>query len=526
MNERLARVVAIARVDFLTRFRRMSTVVVFLLLSACAYLWIPPVASGRTIMQVGGHRAYYNSGALGMSTAVLGTLFIGLFGFYVISNALKRDVVSRCGYVIASTTMRGSEYLVAKFLGNVLFLSTFAFGFMLTSMIMQVVRGEAALEPLVFVKQYLLLLPPAIAFVSALAIVFESIPWLSGKFGDVVYFFAWLASLGVVASLIDKPNAPAWPRYLDFTSLGFAMSSMKETVHTDAVAIGGTSFDPKLAPFVYHGLTLDPAWIAPRIVATLLPMLLLVAARLFFHRFDPARVRGAAEKAKSSWMARFNALFKPVTRALYALGSRAGDNSLLGAARIDALVTLTGFPLAVAAAVGIGLATVGSSTQSFSSGVMPVAFALLALLLCDVASRDARAGTTALVFASPRLRAQFVVWKLLSAIVLSVAFMAVPIVRIIARQPSSLPALAVGILFVAAAATSLGTVSSNPKTFIVAFLSFWYVVVNDKGLTQALDFAGFYGHATALVVVCYAIAAAALLAVAEAFHRRRLAREF
>jgi hypothetical protein len=36
-----------------------------------------------------------------VGTAVLGTIFIGLIGFYVIPNALRRDVLSRCGYVIA-----------------------------------------------------------------------------------------------------------------------------------------------------------------------------------------------------------------------------------------------------------------------------------------------------------------------------------------------------------------------------------------------------------------------------------------
>jgi hypothetical protein len=43
-------------------------------------------------------------------------------------NALRRDILSRCGYVIASTTMRNSEYLAGKFAGNVVFLSVFTAG--------------------------------------------------------------------------------------------------------------------------------------------------------------------------------------------------------------------------------------------------------------------------------------------------------------------------------------------------------------------------------------------------------------
>src|SRR5688572_33130982 len=106
MNERVLRLAAVVRADFLIRLRRPSTIVVFLLLSAVPYLWIPDPATGRTLIQIGNQRALYNSAAIGMATAVLGTMFIGLAGFYVISNALRRDVLSRCGYVIASTTMR------------------------------------------------------------------------------------------------------------------------------------------------------------------------------------------------------------------------------------------------------------------------------------------------------------------------------------------------------------------------------------------------------------------------------------
>ncbi|HYR28511.1 MAG TPA: hypothetical protein VEU30_08600, partial [Thermoanaerobaculia bacterium] len=204
MSDRLYRLAAVVRADFLIRLRRPSTAVVFLLLSAIPYLWIPDPATGRTLIQVGGQRALYNSAAIGMATAVLGTMFIGLAGFYVISNALKRDVLSRCGYVIASTTMRGSEYILGKFAGNVVFLGVFMAGFMVCSMAMVLVRGEAPLEPLVFMTQYLLLVPPAITFVSAIAILFECTPLLRTKLGDVAYFFLWLVMMGAVVSMIEK----------------------------------------------------------------------------------------------------------------------------------------------------------------------------------------------------------------------------------------------------------------------------------------------------------------------------------
>jgi len=190
VNEHVRRVAAIVKADVLIRFRRVSTLVVFLVLNLLAYVSVPDPATGDALMVVEeSRRALYNSAAIGMATALLADIFIGLVGFYVVSNAIARDISSRCGFVIASTTMRASEYLIAKCLGNLVFLATFTAGFMCSAMAMLVVRSEAALEPWVFLRQYLLLVPPAIVFAAVLAILFESIPFLSGRAGDVVFFF-------------------------------------------------------------------------------------------------------------------------------------------------------------------------------------------------------------------------------------------------------------------------------------------------------------------------------------------------
>ena len=113
---------AIASADARIRFRRPSTVVAFLILSALAYFWVPDPSSGRALMRIGGQRALYNSAAIGMATALLGTLFVCLGGYYVISNAIRRDIQSRCGFVIAATTIRNGascSTTIHKFLAPV-----------------------------------------------------------------------------------------------------------------------------------------------------------------------------------------------------------------------------------------------------------------------------------------------------------------------------------------------------------------------------------------------------------------------
>ncbi|HEV7573852.1 MAG TPA: hypothetical protein VGQ21_20350 [Thermoanaerobaculia bacterium] len=495
------RIAAIIRADFLIRFRRLSTVIIFLFLSGFAYVWVPDAATGRTLMQINGARVLYNSAAIGMGTSMLASVFIGLFGFYVVSNAVRRDVNSRCGYVIASTTMRSGEYIIGKFLGNVVFLTTFISGYMAASMAMLLVRGEAPLEPLIFMKQYAIVTPSTIVFISVAAIVFESIPWLSGRFGDVFYFFVYAASLGIVASSMEQGGGGVL-RFFDFSSFGYLMEQCRETFHTTSMSIGASSFNAAKAPITIAGLNLaGDAW-ATRLVSTITPIPMLLLARVFFHRFDPARIRAAGVKGKRGWMRSFNALAKPFVRPLAAIPVR-------GAAMTDAMMTFAITPFAGIALIGITIASLASPKS------LPITFAIAAIVISDIASRDRRAGTTALLSASPRLRENTVLWKFASASILAAMLLIVPLVR----SPIS---VITGILLIAAAATSLGVISGNPKTFIVLFLTFWYIVVNDHGKAKALDFAGFYGPPPMGVVVMYVGIAMAFLATAAIVYRARL----
>ncbi|HKP03427.1 MAG TPA: hypothetical protein VJU77_08725 [Chthoniobacterales bacterium] len=521
MTASLSRIGAIVSADFRIRFRRVSTVIVFLLLSAFAYVWVPNPSTGRTLIQINGQRAIYNSGAIGMATASLAMIFVGLFGFYVISNAVRRDLVTRCGVIAASTPMRSGEYLLGKFFGNLAFLATFTSGFMLSSMAMLVARGEAPLEPFVFIGQYLLLTPAAIVFVSAVAVLFESIRWLSGKLGDVLYFFLWMTVIGLVVANETTHGRINWARCFDFTGFGFMIDQMQRTLHTESVSIGASSFDPTKPTILFPGLTLTREWVLPRLISILTPLLLLPMAALVFHRFDPVRTGRVAGKGRRNWIGKIQSLFKPLSRRAAALIMAPGrGGSFVGAMWIDAALTFTLFPFVFVAFVVITI----MSLSGPPAGSLPIVFAALALIMSDIATRDARAGTTACVRSISRLRENYVWWKLGSACLLGFLLCAAPLARTISQGSLAFAALACGIVFVASTATALGVATANPKTFIVGFLTFWYVVVNDRGLSPRLDFAGFYGHSTPQTIAIYAGVSVLAVLFAQLFYRARLAR--
>ena len=96
MSERLQRLIAIVRADFLIRLRRPSTVVVFLLLSAIAYLWVPAPSTGRALMQIKDQRVLYNSASIAMATANIAS-----------RSTSRRSSAASCSTASARTRITG-----------------------------------------------------------------------------------------------------------------------------------------------------------------------------------------------------------------------------------------------------------------------------------------------------------------------------------------------------------------------------------------------------------------------------------
>ncbi len=509
------RVSAIIAADFRIRFRRASTAVIFVLLCIAAYLWIPDPSTGRALLQMNDQRALYNSPALAMATASLCSILLGFIGYYMVSNSIGRDTRTRTGFIIASTTVRNSEYLAGIFLGNAIFLSVVIFGFMLSCMAMQLIRGEGSLNVFSFFWHYSILLPPMVFFVSGVAVLFESIRWLSGRFGDLVYFFVWMFTLAVVAISSEKMGGVNITSYIDTFSFAFMLDQVKAITHSDSLSIGSSSYDQKLPPFVFGGLKVPLVWLLPRITSTIYPVVFVFAALFFFSRFNPVKVKASHGGFRRNLLSRLNSLIRPLTVPLFALSARfSARPGLVNAILNDALLTLQSYPLTVILFFGFLAATLISSRTGFQSQVLPALFVVLAMSLAGLAVRERRQGTMAMIQSVPFLKPNFIWWKLGTAMFIVLIFITAPLIRLAMFDLSAALSFLIGSVFVATCAVGLGIASSNPKTFMVLFLLFLYVVLNDNGHTPGFDFAGWYGVATPFVQVIYMALSAGMTALA------------
>lgn len=288
-------------------------------------------------------------------------------------------------------------------------------------------------------------------------------------------------------------------------------------------------FDMTKPPFVISGFPFRSEFILPRLVSLIWPIPLLLISLARFHRFNPDRIKTTSRRIRQGLIGKINALAKPVSAFITAPFSRvvtAGNKpSFIRSVAAEVLLTLQIYPAATLLIAFFTIFFLFLSPAGIQN-TLPLAFAAMVLVLADMATREKDAGTMPIVFAAPGLRRNFVLRKVTTAIILAFGFTWIAALKLLFAQPFGALAVVGGTIFAAACATGLGIMTSSPKAFIVLFLFFLYLVMNDGGHNASFDFAGWFQRSTPAVVGAYATISVAWIAAAESFHRWQLKRNY
>lgn len=545
-NSVFMRLWAILRTDAVLRLRRTSTLVLMMIVSYIAYSVLPDPASGRGLFVINGARALYNSASVSFATSMMFSIIgIGLFGYYMVSNTIRRDIDSRVGSILAASPVRSWEYIFGKFLGNISFLTVITVFFMLAMMIIYTIRKEAPLEPLVFLRTYIMMCASATVFVSVVALVFESLPILSGRVGDVLYFFVWLGSLTYPIIAIETTltarrlttGATAFPTtladipgaaYLDFFGMGTGMASINAQMPAanNGFSIGASPFDPHLAPIILNEATIPGAWLTVKLLSLLGISSVLVIAYLVFHRFDPTKARATIRQSKRNIFAALNTALKPLSKLntiLWDIALRlVGQNSFFMAILGEIFLTLATKPIAILFVLGFNVSALFLPLASVKSVLLPLIGVAFVIIGSDLALRERTRGTTSLIFSLPSVKPHFVWIKMLATSLYALSLVITSFFRLLLNSPSNAISLTIGMIFLAAAAVGLAVASGTAKVFIVCALAFFYLSLNMGGAVPSMDFAGWFGTADTSIQAMYVGLSAGLLAIGYVVHWWRI----
>ena len=479
---------ALVKADFLTRVRRTSFLVI---LGFAVFLGYQTFA-GHIVMQLDDYRGVYNSAWVGALMGVVASSFLTLVGFYIVKGSILRDETTRVGQILAATPMSKSFYTVAKALGNFAVLAAMVLVMAIAALSMQLFHAEdRTLHLWTLLSPLLLYALPAMAFVSALAVLFETLPVLRGGVGNVFWFFLWcgLIAIGVGPAVTHGASLTKADYFHDFTGLPTMFTQMRDSLvavdphfHNDfSLSIGSK---PPQHRFLWTGIRWDTAQVAGRLTWFAYALAAALLASLFFHRFDPARERltrrpkDSTEKAPVLEFAAARELARsdPWAARLTPLEPRTATNRFFSLVAAELRIMLQGHGWWwYAIAGGLFIACVAAPLKASGSGIILAAWIWPILVWSQMGTRESRYNTGSLIFSAPNALERQLPATWLAGVLITLATGGGLAIRLlIARDLHGLAGFAVAVCFIPTLALALGIVTGSSKFFEALYTVWWY----------------------------------------------------
>ena len=494
---------AIMRVCYLNKVRSYRFLILLGLTIVAGYTFVPaPEANYVTLgwgTDLAFYRGVYNSAWIGAMVAMLTGTFLALTGFYVVKDSVKRDEQTRVGQIIATTPISNSVYTLGNALANFAVLSTMVAIVFLTSLGMQLFRGESFnLDLWALMAPFLLFVLPLMFLVSAIAILFETRSSLRGGLGNIAYTFMWLISLPLFSDLIDlfgiksilsSMSAAGLASYPETANISFSFG------YSWGFPTGRT-----LSTFAWQGIQWTSEILQTRLMLLGLATGIALLASVRFNRFDPARESQKIPEDPPSDSIEVKEVYTAVAPLkevqLRPLGEEAIQfkfGSMLFAECRLILMDLKMFPLFL----GLGGAITGASIIAgllipldvAQEILLPVAWLLPVLIWSKLGTRETRYQTEQLVFSSAKsLKRQLPAAWLAGVFLAMVTGGGVALSLALHGEWPGLIAWGVGALFIPSLALCLGVWTGSSKSFEFIYTLLWYIgPING---VEILDFMG------------------------------------
>jgi hypothetical protein len=478
-------------------------------------------------------RGVYNSAWVGSIIAVLCSTLLILPGFYLVKNAITRDIDTRVGEIIATTPLSNWGYTTGKTLSNFAYLTAMVGVIAVAGIAMQLIRGEVLrIEIWPYFAPFIFAAMPAMFLISALAVLFETIPWLRSGFGNILYAGLWLIVL-ITSIALSESTGSLRPTSdpLGMTTIVYSMLESAR-VHFPGVesgfAIGGVAVQGPVQTFVWNGVHWTAQAILQRLIWIWVAIGLVMLSALLFNRFDPASERLRRKKTKAEDTADNGILPLP-------------SPSFMSQVRLTPIESRHGYPLSIfgrtllaefrlmlkgiswwwyVVALGLVIACLFTPFDVAHKYLLPAAWIWPVLLWSTMGNRELHYRTNQLVFsAAYPLRQQFPASWIAGWVLALAAGSGLAVRLIAAGQQEALFAWLVGSAFIPALAIALGTWSGSSKLFEVVYILLWYAGPINR--VAYLDFMGVTDEAVASGIPLYFLGLTGLLLILAVIGRRR-----
>lgn len=484
----------LVKTEVLLRMRRLSTLVVTLAVIALSWAMVPTPESAMALISIKDARVLLTSSALAFGTASLAAIIFGLGSFYLARGRASEDVRSGTGSVIAASQIGNSTFLFSRWLGGVTYMLALVAILMCTTMLLHAIRGHGPIEITVYLQIYGLLLVPMVFFGVSFAILFDSIPFLMGKLGDVLFFIIWMFQLALMAAFDDNKTGYSPLLLIDFSGLGASFMTMQSIAGSSSISVGLSDYNKALPAVLLPQIVWPIQIILMRFGSGLLAMLPLLPAMLLFHRYSPDRVKVSTAAKRRSPLTILNGWLRPLSRVvkpMFLLASKLPGMS--GQVVADVALTFVTSPLAIVLFIASLIASFTANSDALP-GLMIATVIYWGILISDISTRDYAATAEDITGTVHGGKTQRFLRQWFATNVLGFMFMGAIAYRWNVEDPQRALAVISGIVFLSTLAAAFGRFSRTPRTFIALFLFAMYIALNDNKLA-IMDMVGFNGSA-------------------------------
>ncbi len=498
----------------LSDFRERTRTIHFLmLLAAVAYLGFL-VNNGDLLLHLDDYRGEFNSAWIGSMMVLVVNTFLSLFGFYLVKDTIERDRRTGVGQIIATTPIRRAVYLVGKWLSSFSVLLVLVALLAAAGVVMQFLKGQiASFDLAAMLLPFVIVALPMMALVAAVAVVFETIPWLKGSLGNIVYFFLW--SFLIVAFVEGgMSNEP----------IGFNVfiPSMTDAVKAAYPGYSGgfgltVGYPATLESFPWDGVRWTWSHFFNQWMWLLIGLGMVLVSSVFFSRFDPSREGLARYRDKQGRKpGRFaQAARRVVPNLSPALSWLARTSPFAGVTVAELRMLLKGqqwwWWIVLA---GVNIAALSSPPELMQKGYLPFLWIWPMMIWSGMGSREKQHNTYQMVFSAARPVQRQLPAAWLAGVLATALFGLGPL--IVFSTTGDLPALVswvAAVIFIPSLALALGIFSGGSRLFEIVYLLWWYIgPIN--GMAALNYIAG--------RPLAYALLAVALLAVAVTIRARQI----
>lgn len=459
------------RADFLERTRRYSFLIMLGLVVWLGYA----SASQQIILRVPpNYVGELNSHWIGALMAMTATLFLGWFGFYLVKGSVARDYETGVGQIMATTPLSRPLYVLGKWLSNVAILGVMLLILLAAGVVMNLLVG-AGLDLWALAAPLVIIALPCMALIAALAVLFETVGWLRGGLGNVVYFFVFM--FGLIPGIESHTYQPLFD-VAGFRLIGDQIARAAKSTYSESQGGFAFSFTEGIAPryFPYEGVAWTSEIVLYRLFFLLIALGLVLLAALFFDRFNPARLAPSKKPAASApepaaateSTPRLDIRLTPLTGAQ----SRFRFDALF---MVELKLFLQGQPWWWYAVAGGFIVAQLLNELETTRLLLAVAWAWPILILSGIGCREARHDTRQLVFSAPRPLLNQLPARWLAAFAVLALLGSGALLRFLAAgEVTSLLAWLAGALFIPSLALALGVLTGSGKTFEVVYVLWVY----------------------------------------------------